>query len=137
MPFGRIRSFLCSECICDVSLSGQFKIGTEIPGHKNDLTLYAVRNGDDELSFHEWFKQKHKNIIKKKIIPNYVGVRIDPIFPVSASYARSILLVHIPWKTKFATKDSPEQDLIAEFYHHLENDSFPSSVTVPFYREKL
>jgi signal recognition particle GTPase len=64
-----------------------------------------------------------------------VGGRINPIIPVNAAYARSTLLVHLPWKKNFAFKDLSDKLLVAKFYHHLENKDFPSSVTIPFYRE--
>ena len=134
---GGLDLYLCSESIRDVSLSGQFKIGTDMLGYKNELVLYADRIDDDDLSFHKWFTKRHEKNVKKKIIPNYVGGRVDPVFPVSGSYARSIMLVHIPWKKQFILKDSTEQDLITNFFGHLEDNDFPPSVTIPYYREKL
>jgi hypothetical protein len=72
--------YLCLESIRDVSLSGQFKIGTDMLGYKNELVLYADRIDDDDLSFHKWFTKRHEKNVKKKLFQIMLVVELIQFF---------------------------------------------------------
>jgi hypothetical protein len=89
-----------------VSLSGCSKF-KEANGNSMNTMLGQYRRREEglqDLSLHEYFHlKKNKEKLRsntKEIIPHFVGGSGQPVFPVSQSYARTVLLVYKPWSNK-------------------------------------
>jgi hypothetical protein len=88
---------ICSEVIETVSLSRYTKLSTD--GNYNTsktlLTKYRNRTIDLHLSFHFFYKMKNQSSKKgREYVPHYIGGSGQPVYPVTANYARIELMKH-------------------------------------------
>ena len=90
-----LKLFISSERFEQISISAEYKLGTESAAKTTVLGKYAIRKKDMDLSLHQYFK-KLKSTSKIKIVPPYVGGRINAFYPPAANYAQSVLIDHFP-----------------------------------------
>ena len=120
----KLDLFLCSESIDTVSISGEYRLCTSNEAKRSILVKYAKRDAPEcsEMSFHQFFHHT-KNIIPSKIhknhrwiIPHYVGARSYQTFPITEGYAKSVLILHVPWRNTFNEQEE-SRDYIEELKH--------------------
>ena len=80
----------------------------------------------------------HKNNTAKRsltgqryIIPHYVGARSVPTYPPTEGYAKSILILHVPWKNTF-NEEKATRNYIEEFKSFLNSPLCPMSVSIGY-----
>ena len=137
---GGLSLVMCSDNIESVSLSGANKL--QIQGELTSetfLSQYCNRKECLDMSLHAYYHyckniKGRKNDGQKITIPHYVGGSSQPKFPISQSYARSIIMIHKPW-----SKNDPlpqDHDFIDVFNDFINTDSCPISVKVSYERAK-
>jgi len=139
----KLDLFLCSESIETVSISGEYRLSTTGESKSSFLVKYAKRDTAkwNDTSLHEYFhftKNSESSSLsgsKKCIIPHYVGARSVPIYPPTQGYAKSILILHVPWKNTF-NEDKETRDYIDEFRRFLKSSICPVSVRIGYKRAK-
>ena len=62
---------------------------------------------------------------------HFVGMNNTPTFPVTSSYARCTLILHVPWR-EFSFHKMSDQDCIALFYNKMRLSAFPRSVKLQY-----
>ena len=135
--------FLCSETIETVSISGEYRLSTSKGANYTELAKYAKRDKPEyiKMSLHQYFdytknhdpSKQHKN--HKYIIPHYVGARSAPIYPPTEAYAKSVLLLHVPWRYTF-NEQNESRDYVKGFESFVDSDNCPMSVKMGFGRAK-
>ena len=134
---GKLKLVDCSESIDTVSVSGYYKLGKG-SNASTFLQKYAKRNIDvHHHTLHQYFhhmKNKTTNVSNASCsyIPHYVGASSYPVYPPTLSYARSMILIHAPWHTKF----DGTRDFLHIFKSCMDAGIFPPSVTIPYLRVK-
>jgi hypothetical protein len=73
----------------------------------------------------------------KPILPNYVGGDFQATFPVTTSYARSMLLLHKPWHKHFPYSKADNTTTLKAFYALLNSNTCPIHLKLHYEREKL
>ena len=68
---------------------------------------------------------------QKYIIPHYVGARSVPRYPPTEGYAKSVLILHVPWKNAF-NEQQQSRNYIDEFNQFLMTDLCPMSVKIGY-----
>jgi hypothetical protein len=137
---GGLDLVLCSDFIETVSLSGAVKLRMEGELQASTfLSTYCNRNECPEMSLHQYYyhsrKQRTRKIIgKNDNVPHYVGGSSQPKYPITSSYARSVLLIHKPWSKTNALPQ--EENFIGEFETFVQTDECPLSVKIAFERAK-
>lgn len=129
---GQLPLSISSEDVKHVSLSGQHKLGTSQTASYTDLARYANRKEHQNLSLHEWLRARHPD----KVIC-YLGGRIENAYPVTAGFARSVLLVHKPWEKVFPLQKAPEEVLLREFHGFIQDPVCPRSIKISYERERM
>ena len=132
---GGLDLFSCSETIETHSLSNYHKLSQ----HSNTstfLTKYAKRpRVFSTNTLVQYFHHiKNQSGSKRYYIPHFVGASSQPIYPPTPHYARSILMIHMPWYETFPI--SLERSL-SVFQHMMANQKFPAHVTIPYERLKV
>jgi hypothetical protein len=137
---GGLGLVMCSDNIESVSLSGANKL--QIQGELTSetfLSQYCNRKECLDMSLHKYYhyckniKRRKKND-QRPTIPHYVGGSSQPKFPISQSYARSIIMIHKPW-----SKNNPlpqDHDFINAFNTFIDTDTCPLSVKITYERAK-
>ena len=128
----KLDLFLCSEAIETVSISGQYRLCTSGQSNFSFLTKYAQRDISkySNMSLHQYFAYIKNNTLKgawnnkRYIIPHYVGARSSPTYPPTEGYAKSVLLLHVPWQEKFDHK-TQGRNYIEEFKAFKKNQIVP------------
>lgn len=64
------------------------------------------------------------------VIPNFVGIKTAPCFPVSGQYARAVVTIYKPW----FTIPSPDQNWKSEFNSFVHSRYCPKSVKLAYFR---
>ena len=90
-----------------------------------------------EMSLHQYFhhiknpdtSKLHSN--RKCIIPHYVGARSVPTYPPTEGYAKSVLILHVPWRNTFNEQDT-SRNYVKEFESFLKSGLCPMSVQVGY-----
>ena len=72
---------------------------------------------------------------QKYIIPHYVGARSLPRYPPTEGYAKSVLILHVPWKNAF-NEQAESRNYIEEFKYFLKSPLCPNSVKIGYERAK-
>ena len=126
----------CSETIQTVSISDSSKLGST--KSYTILTKYKQRPEEMEhLSLAEYFHEvKNSDNPKKEIFPHFVGMRNNPIFPPTISYAKSTLLINKPWRDISSIYQQTDNDVMKEFLQFINSDLCPVSVKAAFQRVK-
>ena len=134
-----LKLFDCSERIETISLSSSYRLGKG-GGYdsKTMLVRYAKRDENlSHLSFHQYFmfvkNGKKSNPNSTIIIPHYVGTNCHPVYPPTKAYAKSVIMIHCPWKTKFEIED---RDFVRELEEFILTKSCPNIVKIPYERVK-
>jgi hypothetical protein len=117
----RLRLFDCSEDTQVVSISGSVKLGTSSQASKTPLSIYASRTTHFDMSLDQFFYLLNKNC-SRTVIPNYTGGRIEAPYPVTPSYARSVLLIYKPWHGKFPYEQSSDTKPLMAAFDKFIND---------------
>ena len=138
----KLNLFLCSESIETVSISGGYCLCTSSEAKSSFLTRYAKRDTpiSKDMSLHQYFHHikncpSSRSIKNKYIIPHYVGARSTPIYPPTESYAKAIIIMHVPWKNIF-NEQGESRNYIEEFKTLLSTPQCPRSIRVGYNRAK-
>jgi len=132
---------LCTEEIENVSISGAMKITVQ-PNQsaKNFLNEYRNRPEEHEdktlCEFFHLSKNNRSQNHSKIVIPHFIGIPSNATYPPNASYARSVLTVHTPWRKRYIHLLT-DDECISEFYSHMKNKSFPRNVVLTYNRLKI
>jgi hypothetical protein len=117
------------------------KIQNEEGGEKKTvgtwITRYAERKGLGDVSFYDYFclKKPPNKTTGRITIPHFTGVSYTLTLPVRKEYARSILMVHKPWKGKFDEKEGMES--VEQYEQFVLNKNCPKLVRISYERAKL
>ena len=139
----KLDLFLCFESIELVSISGKYRLSTPGEARSSFLAKYAKRDIAkwNNFSLHQYFHYT-KNFAssglpssKKYIIPHYVGARSVPTYPPTEGYAKSVLILHVPWINTFNDKKKT-RDYVWEFRSFLKTEFCPISVKIGYGRAK-
>ena len=126
----------CSEIIQTVNIADSKRLSR----YKSNtlMSRYAERHEEAEnQSFAQYFHTNKNTQNKDKlIIPHFVGLKYEPIYPPTYSYARCTLLINQPWRASTIPHLIPDSHIIDEFYKFLKQDSCPLSVRASFQRVK-
>jgi hypothetical protein len=139
----KLDLFLCSESIETVSISGEYRLCTSGEAKSSFLTKYAKRDPTkyNEMSLDQYFhyiknsSSSRLHSSHKCIIPHYVGAKSVPTFPITEGYARSVLIMHVPWTNTFDEQTEP-RNYIKEFEIFLKSPLCPISIQVGYKRAK-
>ena len=130
-----LNLYLCSESIETASISGEYHLCISGESRYSFLAKYAKQDNFDEMSLHQYFHHI-KNAKKDKcIIPHYVGARSVPTYPPTEGYAKSVLILHVPWKNAF-NEEGESRNYVDEFNLFLKSSKCPESVKVGYERAK-
>jgi hypothetical protein len=121
MPAGGLDLYTCSEHVKMESLAGEHRLGSESQAKTSLLVKYAKRDKTlRKMNLIEYFDHYHnksshyaKNVVKTKI-PLFTGARCEPVYPVTESYARGVLLIYHPWHGHLSS-DNDSKDQECEF----------------------
>ena len=131
----------CTEALETVSINNSkaLRRTEEKSTDSSFITKYANRPRDsmsENMSLHEYFmefKNQHSQRSKRKgnkfAIPNFVGMSGAPVFPVTDSYARHVLIVHRPWRKYPANLEWTE-----EFNRFIHCKECPKPAKIPYLR---
>ena len=132
---GELDLYHCSETIRSVSLSG----GRNFTATKNDsgtkkqsfINNYILRSKEQEhLSVHEYFSKNCGETSKgKRIIPHYVGIMGQPVYPVTTNYAKAVCITYKPFR-----RLDHNRDWITEFNAFLQDPRCPIPVKMGYNR---
>lgn len=125
----------CSDIITTVSITGGSRISThgQQPS-KSFVRSYSERSDQDEhLSFSEFVYQDLRRKHEGFVVAHFVGMNNFPCIPVSASYARSTLILHIPWRN-FYFHQLNNSSCIEKFFQVIKTNGFPKSVNMAYVR---
>ena len=139
----KLDLFLCSEAIETVSISGQYCLCTSGQSNFCFLTKYAQRDISkySNMSLHQYFDYIKNNTLKgacnnkRYIIPHYVGARSSPTYPPTEGYAKSVLLLHVPWQEKFDHK-TQGRNYIEEFKAFIKKPGCPTGIKIGYEHAK-
>ena len=130
---GNLDLVLCSETVENVSISSSKRLRKteDIDTDKSFLTKYENRPilSENKNLMDYYDEIKNKNGGEKKKIPNFVGVYGKPVYPVTESYARHVLLVFRPWRTY--PRDLP---WVKEFDTFINSPDVPIAAYLPYSR---
>ena len=131
----------CTESFETISLSGAYKLTKDNTITKAGNPLihqYATRDQEwNDISMNDFIEAilAGRESSKKEIVPHYVGASCYPIYPPTADYAKTVLMIHKPWigaPPKYASDDQILQD----FEEFFSSDLCPISVQINFKRQK-
>ena len=77
-----------------------------------------------------------KNIHSDIVIPNYVGGKIETLYPLTGSQAQSFLMVYTPWINKFPYEGKDGDSLIKLFETFLYSTQCPSFLKYAYLKAK-
>lgn len=133
---GCLDLVLCSETISNVSISSSTRLRKS--EGKDAITTFVQEYTSRPLchentNMNDYFHIKHNNIPNQKtIIPSFVGVNGNPVFPVTDTYARHVLIVYRPWRAY------PKQmKWISEFEQFINLPGCPMEALMPYRRVML
>ena len=137
----KLDLYMCSESIETVSISGEYRLCTSEASKYSFLSKYANRDTFHDMSLHQYFYHDKNNTSSwsrssgKYIIPHYVGASSTPRYPPTEGYAKSVLILHVPWKNAFNVEEQ-ERNYIEEFKLFVESSNCPKSVKIAYGRAK-
>lgn len=133
---GDLDLTLCTETIENVSISRSKRLQkTEEKGtNKSFVANYTNRSVIYEnLNMADYYNVvKNTDPNEKTRIPNFVGVNGSPVYPVTDSYARHVLIAYRPWREYPA-----KLDWKAEFENFINSPSCPMAAQLPYRRVML
>jgi hypothetical protein len=118
---------ICSEQINKVFITKSSKLTTNKINQKTLIQHYDTRIKEDEDMTYSQFAYRYydKNDDKLTVL-HFVGMNNTPCFPVSASYARSSLILHCPWRD-YEYHKMNDTSCITLFYQKMKSELFPRS----------
>lgn len=128
---------ICSETIQPISISLNKKATVEsTKANRTFVEQYGLRNSKyHHLSLKEYFDQVY-NAKKKSTgttIPHFVGGSTYSTYPITESYARSMLYIYKPWNKM---NPLPNKNYREQFETFLQDDTCPLSLKIIHQREK-
>lgn len=128
---------LCSELIHIVSITGSSRVTTSESGRKQSmLSSYSTRNENDQhLSLCQFVHKEFNRDGLRILVPHFVGLNNAPTYPVSPSYARSTLIIHVPWRDGKYHKMN-DSTCVKEFHQFLDRSAFPRTVMLNYLQAK-
>jgi hypothetical protein len=128
---------ICSEMIQSISISGSSKVYLDrISKKESYIDAYMIRPSTDEnQSFSSFIHKKNEHVLPKIFVPHYVGMNNSPTYPVTSSYARSTLIIHIPWRNAYYHR-LDNSSCIKEFYDRMDRCEFPTTVKLNYLQAK-
>ena len=140
---GKLDLVLCSEKIQCVPLGGGQQVSVEKGDAKTRngtiVGMYMKRDKTEEsLSLYRFF-HRVKNDGKAQsdvavIVPHFVGLNGQPIYPVTDSYARAALIIYKPWRDTKEHAYYSKRAWQSEFAEFLHSDECPSTVQIDYER---
>src|SRR5687767_12979890 len=138
----KLPLYLCSESFETVSISGEYRLCTSGEAKSSFLSKYANRDTDwSHMSLYQYFHFRKNSATsrqgynRKCIIPHFVGASSTPAYPPTEGYAKSVLILHVPWKNTF-NEPGESRNYIEEFECFLNSSSCPDSVKIGYERAK-
>ena len=125
---------LCSETIETLSISGCYKI---LKRDSNNFVQKYRRRGTEHshMSLYKYYQMiQYEEHPDTCYIPHFVGGSGQPKYPVTASYARTTLLIHQPWDETH--KPPVEGRWIQQFEEFIVSNECPRSVKIAYERVK-
>jgi hypothetical protein len=125
---------LCSDNIEVVSLTNSVRLSTSTSVKKTLVQQYESRckENQDRLSYSEfaynYYQQKQSTGMT---VLHFVGMNNTPSYPVTSSYARCTLILHIPWR-EFKFHKMSDLECIALFNEKMTLNEFPRSVKLQY-----
>lgn len=135
----RLSLWKCTEVIDSISLSGQHRLGGSDLSRNTFLEQYKLRKDKTSMSLHEYFhlKKNSEKLEEAKVhVPSYVGGKIEMTYPVTASFARSALLVYEPWIKIFPHAKEDDKQVVSRFLAFLQEKACPLSLQLSYQRQK-
>ena len=104
----------CSDYIESVSISESINICAKEGQTRGKSFLDQYRNRpvyQYDLSLHQFYKvYRESKQGKKPAIPHYIGVKGEPVYPVTEAYAKHVLVVYRPWHKDYPKQSSWKSD---------------------------
>lgn len=91
------------------------------------------------MSLHQYFhfkKNKHDRGKAQITIPNYVGGKIENLYPLKGRQAKSLLMVYTPWHLKFQHDNQDDDFLIDLFEKFVSSNKCPISLKNSYHQAK-
>lgn len=130
---------ISSEDVENVNISGAMRITTTTTNAKEKTLISKYQKREDvleQLSLCEFFhKHNINNNNKRTVIPHFVGMSSSPTYPVTTSYARATLIIHMPWRDPVFHLMT-DSECINTFERLMHSDKFPRSVKLAYLKEK-
>jgi len=145
--------YWCTESMRHVNLSGFRRLKEKGESGSDNVAVYASRKERENMSMNDFLNtlsaKKRIKIpmtasdlyrirpLQPELRPEIIiptGLNGNPVFPVSSSYARTVLLLHKPWsKSKpLAFESEGAVTLFPEFYQFLKSDLCPINVRLGY-----
>ena len=145
--------YWCTESMRHVNLSGFRRLKEKGESGSDNVAVYACRKERENVSMNDFLNtlsaKKRIKIpmtasdlyrirpLQPELRPEIIiptGLNGNPVFPVSSSYARTVLLLHKPWsKSKpLAFESEGAVTLFPEFYQFLKSDLCPINVRLGY-----
>ena len=145
--------YWCTESMRHVNLSSFRRLKSQDESESDNVAAYALRKERINVSMNDFLIQlSAKKKIKipttstdiYRIRPLQPGLRPEiiiptglngnPVFPVSSSYARTVLLLHKPWSKSnpLGFESGGMVGLFPEFYQFLKSDLCPLNVRLDY-----
>jgi len=128
---------LCSDRIQPISISNSTRITADNSSkNKTFIQMYNCRYDHEEhLSLIQYAEVVYGKEDDKLFVPHFIGMNSSATYPVTASYARGTLIIHIPWRDMRFHKTENDQ-CIKTFYQYLRDHKFPKQVALNYYQAK-
>jgi len=110
---------ICSEQIDIISLSKAVKVQETNTSYSTTfLSKYANRMDHLDKSLHQYFHVTKNNSLhhsKKEYIPHYVGGGGQPTYLINMNFARTEMIMHIPWHKNQSLPPITEENYTSMF----------------------
>ena len=133
---GQLDLTFCTETIEAVSISNSKQLCTAESSGRSPKTLlsrYKERSAQmEKMSLHDFYHhvQNQGDRSSRGVrIPNFIGVNGTPKFPVTADYAKHVLVCYKPWRT-YPTSE----DWVGEFNRFINSVDAPTCAVMAYQR---
>ena len=145
--------YWCTESMRHVNLSSFRRLKDKSESGSDNVAVYACRKKRVNVSMNDFLtdlsaKKKLKiplelsdfyriRPLQPELRPEIIiptGLNGNPVFPVSSSYARTVLLLHKPWSQSrpLSFESGGSATLFPEFYEFLKSDLCPINVRLGY-----
>lgn len=120
----------CTEQIESLSVSNSHTVEVEdgkiVKKGSPFLKQYATRPIQNKhCSLHQYFIMTHPGVI-----PHFVGINGQPTYPISESFAKQVVVCHVPWN-EYPKSNTNWKDVFHNYFH---SDSCSKSVRMTYER---